>query len=77
MDLATKETGLKKKVTLPCSGTKEKRHYEAKGKLYGVYPVAHCDTNCPYKNGSCIENCSRVPIKKRPCLQEDYSEEEE
>lgn len=56
---------------LKCGGKKD-QHVESKGKLYGISPIAHCDTNCPYEKGTCHTSCLTLSIAKRPCLQEDY-----
>ena len=34
------------RMILSCGGTKEKQHYEREGKLYGIIPFGHCDTDC-------------------------------
>ncbi len=56
---------------LRCGGKRE-QHFENDGKLYGIRPVCHCDTNCPYKEGTCHTYCLGLPITQRQCLKEDY-----
>lgn len=53
-----------------------KDHFERNGKLYGIAPFAHCDTDCPYQGGDCTEYCSGLSIDQRPCLKEDYRDQE-
>lgn len=62
-------------MVLRCGGVKDKDHFESEGKLYGLNPFSHCDTDCPYKEGSCISRCSRITIAQRPCLKNDFSEQ--
>jgi hypothetical protein len=52
-------------MILSCGGIKEKHHYESKGKLYGIIPFAHCDTDCSY-----------LQINQRACLRAVYGEKE-
>lgn len=59
-------------MILRCGGIKDKHHFESEGKLYGLNPFSHCDTDCPYKRGTCIDHCSGVSIPQRPCLKNDY-----
>jgi hypothetical protein len=61
-------------MILSCGGTKEKQHYEREGKLYGIIPFGHCDTDCPYTEGTCISCCSHLQINQRPCLRAVYGE---
>lgn len=61
-------------MVLRCGGIKDKDHFESEGKLYGLNPFSHCDTDCPYKVGTCISHCSRISIAQRPCLKDDFSE---
>jgi hypothetical protein len=63
-------------MILSCGGIKEKHHYESKGKLYGIIPFAHCDTDCPYMEGTCISHCSYLQINQRACLRAVYGEKE-
>jgi hypothetical protein len=63
-------------MILRCGGTKEQQHYESEGKLYGIIPFAHCDTDCPYREGTCISRCSALEINQRPCLRADYGGKE-
>jgi hypothetical protein len=62
-------------MILRCGGTKEEQHYESEGKLYGVIPFAHCDTDCPFEEGTCNNLCSHLQINQRPCLRADYGGE--
>jgi len=48
---------------------KKEQHYENEGKLYGISPFAHCDTDCPYTEGTCISRCSHLGWNQRPCLK--------
>jgi hypothetical protein len=59
-------------MILKCGGKKEQHHHESEGKLYGVIPFAHCDTDCPYTEGTCISCCSHLQIRQRPCLRAVY-----
>jgi len=61
-------------MILGCGGTKEDQHYEKEGKLYGISPFAHCDTDCPYTEGTCFSRCSRLGWNQRPCLKAAYRE---
>ena len=61
-------------MILGCGGTKEDQHYEKKGKLYGIRSFAHCDTDCPYTEGTCFSRCSRLGWNQRPCLKAAYRE---
>jgi len=63
-------------MILRCGGTKEKGHYEREGKLYGISPFAHCDADCPYKEGNCKDLCSHLEFRQRPCLKADYTGKE-
>jgi hypothetical protein len=65
----------RKNMTLRCGFPLERNHVEEEGKIYGISPVAHCDTNCPYTVGTCLDLCSTLPITQRPCLKEDYERE--
>jgi len=60
-------------MILGCGGKKEEQHYEKEGKLYGSRPFAHCDTDCPYTEGTCISRCSHLGWNQRPCLKADYT----
>jgi hypothetical protein len=63
-------------MILRCGGIKEREHYESEGKLYGIRPFPHCDTDCPYNEGTCISHCSHLTITQRPCLEKDYKKQE-
>jgi hypothetical protein len=62
-------------MVLRCGGIKDKDHFESEGKLYGLNPFSHCETDCPYKVGTCISRCSGISIAQRPCLKDDYYRE--
>ena len=62
-------------MILRCGETQGQQHYESEGKLYGVIPFAHCDTECPFEEGTCDTLCSHLQINQRPCLRADYGGE--
>ena len=63
-----------KRMILRCDGTREKNHYKSKGKLFGIIPFAHCDTDCPYIEDTCIRCCSHLQMRQRQCLRAVYGE---
>jgi len=70
--MGSKAIALGKKMELKCGGTIEKKHFKDRGKLFGIEPFSHCDTDCPYLEGNCLSHCSGLSIPQRPCLQEDF-----
>jgi len=51
-----------------CKGKEEQEHFGSEGKVYGVTPFSHCDSDCPYTDGTCLEKCFHLSITERPCL---------
>jgi len=46
------------------------RHWEQYGfKLVCTSPLFHIDDLCPFTEGSCILNCSKLVPAQRPCLR--------
>lgn len=62
-------------MILRCGRKSEQDHFESEGRLYGIAPFAHCDTDCPHNEGTCGSNCSHLTITERPCLGKDYKRE--
>jgi len=55
-----------------CGWTREQDHFESEGKLYGLKPFAHCESDCPYHDGTCLDHCSNLQVTQKPCFKEDH-----
>lgn len=62
------------KIIPRCGWTREQDHFERGEKLYGINPFAHCESDCPYHDGTCIDHCSNLQITQKPCLKENYKD---
>jgi hypothetical protein len=39
-----------------CEGREEQEHFGSEGKVYGITPFSHSDSDCPDTDGACLEN---------------------